>query len=206
MKSTILRSLIASSFFTTAILGCTEITTSENLRPTKPDSPRSGEDHSGLDTATEDGQSDFAPVEGSWVILENEMTSDGCGLSGFLDRGQPGATMDIDLLNKRDFEMIYGQGETYDTGGETVNCKLNPDQGFTCSPSKSTSDLPQNYGADATINIRILADGGFFSEEEMEVTNDVTLSCQGPDCGLVSFFLGTSFPCSMTMWSAAGAQ
>jgi hypothetical protein len=203
MNATILRALLASTMIT-ALIACAEMDGSEDTDSKRP--PRENNPAPDHDRDTDSAEEVFMLQEGSWVILENEMTYDECGLSGFLDRGDPGSIMQLASINQMRFEMVYGQGDTYDTGGEVVKCILDENQNFTCDPSKSTSDLPQDYGAKATIHIRILAEGGFFSEQELEVINDVTLSCQGQDCGLVSFFLGTSFPCRMTTWSSAGAE
>ncbi len=56
---------------------------------------------------------------------------------------------------------------------------------------------PAEYGLNAVILVDLVTHGEFFSNSEMSLISVVDLNCTGPQCGLVGFFLGTTFPCRM---------
>jgi len=133
--------------------------------------------------------------EGEWVVIESELTTDECGLSDSVDRGQPGATMDLFHTGSNTFDL------TFHEGGELVHCSLMSDEDYDCEASYSTDDTPASLGLNAQILVEIDSDGDFLTNDTLVLQSAVELECQGPNCGLVQLLLGSSFPCTMVMVS-----
>jgi len=143
----------------------------------------------------------FAPGEGIWTVLDSDLVEDGCGLEDFAARGEPGSQLDLERIADDSFLVtFFGVGDE-SGGGEVLNCDIDGEQHFDCSTSQTTNDTPADYGLTAEILVDLTASGFFDTKEEMFMNSDIKLDCSGPDCGWVSFFLGTEFPCTMVRQS-----
>ena len=133
----------------------------------------------------------MSPTEGDWVITEATRTKDGCGLDQFTERGEAGSVLSLDGTGEASFDLVFNGGS------ETVNCTVDEDQRYLCSAETSEDYTPAEYGLNAVILVDLVTHGEFFSNSEMSLISVVDLNCTGPQCGLVGFFLGTTFPCRM---------
>ncbi|HCP44769.1 MAG TPA: hypothetical protein DIU15_01880 [Deltaproteobacteria bacterium] len=147
------------------------------------------------DEAEETTELVLSAREGEWIVIESELTVDECGLSDSVNRGQPGATMDLVHTGVDTFDL------TFHEGNELVHCGLTTTHDYDCETSHSTDDTPSSLGLDAEILVAINSEGAFPSTDTLELQSTVELACQGPQCVLVQFLLGSSFPCSMVMVS-----
>jgi len=132
---------------------------------------------------------------GTWVVTESEVTEDGCGLTGQVDRGTPGSTMDLLPTGELSFDL------TFASDGEVSHCALEGEADFACLAYSGTDDRPAEYGLSAVILVERDSWGNFDSSESLLLVSDVFLECQGSDCGWVNILLGSNFPCSMEMES-----
>ena len=154
------------------------------------------------DNTDPDPDPTFAPAEGIWTVLESDLVEDGCDLEDFAARGEPGSQLDLEPVASTSFLVtFFGVGDE-SGGGEELNCDLDEDLRYECTTSQTTNDTPADYGLNAEILVNLTASGFFDSEDEMFMNSDIDLDCSGPDCGWVSFFLGTEFPCSMQRQSS----
>jgi hypothetical protein len=142
----------------------------------------------------------FSPVGGSWIVTEGGVVDDGCGLGDHVDRGQPGATLELENDGNPYFFM------TFSGGGDSISCEVMDDLSFACDPSNTVDDLPADFGLDALIYADLTTDGYFTDEENMHMETVVDMVCEGPDCGWITILLGTDFPCSMTMGSELNVE
>jgi hypothetical protein len=148
------------------------------------------------DETTDETQAQFELLRGTWVVIESELTHDGCGLTGEVDRGAPGSLMDLLPEDSNRFEL------TFDSDGSVSYCNLEEDLSFFCDPSTGVDDRAADYGLDATILVDRSSEGHFVDQASLVLASDVELVCQGPDCTWVNILLGSSFPCSMAMESS----
>ena len=159
-----------------------------------------GDDSGGDDNG--DGADDatgFEPIEGIWTVTQADLSSDECGLSEYVDRGEPGSTMDLQVADASAFEITFNAESDTSGGGEQTLCDMGSDQSYLCDPTQDESTLAQDYGLSALILVDMTVDGLFVAEDEMDMSTQVDLSCDGDDCGWVEIFLGASFPCTMVM-------
>ena len=137
----------------------------------------------------------FSPTDGVWTVIEASVIDDGCGLEDFLDRGQPGSTLDLANGSGSDFTMLFSGG------GENIECFLSEEVNYNCITNRQVDDRAADYGLNAPIIADMTTTGFFRTETSMYMENNLQLTCDGPDCGTVSLFLGTSFPCTMILAS-----
>ena len=160
-----------------------------------PDSHTPSWQDTGVDSATEPV---FTPQEGEWVVRSSQMTLDECGLEQHSDRGTPGNILRVVRTGESAFEVTLA-------GGETPACDL-VDTDYDCVDFTEYDETANSFGLDATMPAVVSVSGRFESETEMMMRTDVYLECSGDGCDLVSWFLDTTFPCSMSMdsWIDAG--
>jgi len=160
----------------------------------------SEEEEEELEEEEEEEEPAFEPFTGDWVVTESELTQDGCGLSEYVDRGEPGSVMGLEVTDPGLFEL------TWSAGGEVMHCAVDDAQLYGCDTTHDTSDIASEYGLSADILVQMDVDGEFFDTDAMTQRSLITLDCDGDDCGLVSLFMGASFPCEMMMESTFDAQ
>lgn len=148
------------------------------------------------DDPIDETEAQFELLRGTWVVTESELTHDGCGLTGEVDRGAPGSLMDLLPEDANRFEL------TFDSDGSVSYCNLEEGLSFLCDPSTGVDERAADYGLDATILVDRSSEGHFVDQESLVLASDVELVCQGPDCTWVNILLGSSFPCSMAMESS----
>ena len=84
--------------------------------------------------------------------------------------------------------------------GDVIDCELSDDSAdYACEPHFQVDDRAAQLGFDATIPVELHSEGVFSSDTEMLLHSEISLGCQGPDCGVVALLLGTTFPCAMAM-------
>ncbi len=151
--------------------------------------------------ATEQANPVFAPSQGTWTVLESVLEQDGCGLEDAVDRGEPGNTAQITVLEPSSFELLF------DNGGESTNCAVTSETqlSFACDAVEEIDNTARDMGLNADIPFTLMTDGTFVDETFLELTSEVEIDCDGDDCGVVSLLLGTSFPCTMIMSSTMEA-
>jgi len=187
-----------------ALVGCgTESPTTGEMSPTDDTvdtQPNLDED----DETTEDDQDTeeetipaFQPMAGTWTVTSGSVTLDECGFEDSVDRGEEGATMELEINASSDFLL------TFDGGGESVDCSYGDDQIFACDSTEQIDETPSAYGLNATIPATLSSSGTFYSEGEMILSTFVDLECEGDDCYLVEILLGASFPCALEITSEA---
>ena len=147
----------------------------------------------------------FAPQEGAWDITPGA-TEDGCGI-GIFDDDEGGVGI---LAMGSDGVSFTFQPELddEDTGGEIepFNCTLDG-QDFTCIVDMGEDAESDIEGIDATI-INAGSMGGAFSNETTgELVMEMTIDCEGADCGDVAEMFGvTAFPCTASQTYGMAAQ
>jgi hypothetical protein len=168
------------------------------------DEPPAEDEEDITEEEEEDPEEPEEPVEdevgpllsaGTWVVTESEVTEDGCGLTGQVDRGTPGSTMDLLPTGELSFDL------TFTSDGEVTHCSLEDEMDFGCLAYSGTDERPAEYGLSAVILVERNSWGSFDSSESLRLVSDVFLQCQGSDCGWVNILLGSNFPCSMEMES-----
>ena len=164
------------------------------------DDPQDSDDEEEEDVQEEEEEPVFEPFTGDWVVTESDLTQDGCGLSEYVDRGEPGSVMTLEVTGPGDFEV------TWSAGGEVMLCSVYDALLYGCDTTYDTSDIASEYGLAADILVQVDVEGEFTTTEEMTQSSLITLDCEGDDCGLVSLFMGASFPCEMMMESTFDAQ
>jgi PBP1b-binding outer membrane lipoprotein LpoB len=143
----------------------------------------------------------FSPIDGDWVVIDSELLRDDCGLRDFVNRGEPGTILILELMDSDNFEM------TFTTGGEIVSCELDTEnQQYQCDSEDSIDETPRDLGLNASILVNLTSYGSFDSDAQMSLVSDVVLGCDGPDCFWVELLLGTAFPCEMTLSSEVSAE
>ncbi|MDP6932378.1 MAG: hypothetical protein QGG40_05650 [Myxococcota bacterium] len=153
-----------------------------------------GQDDDQQDDVDDQEEERFQPEDGTWTVTEADLVADGCGLSDYVDRGQPGSTMELDSTSD-------GFDLTFAGGGETVECAIDGDDALTyaCDTVEDIDQTPSEYGLDSWIEVDLTSSGVFDSEFAMYMSTEVVLDCGGDDCAVVELFMGASFPCTMVL-------
>ena len=143
----------------------------------------------------------FEPVQGTWTVLESTLDEDGCGLEDAVNRGEPGNTAQIAMLEEASFNLQF------DNGGESTSCTVEEgdEPNFDCQAVDDIDSTASDMGLSADIPFTMMTDGVFMSESSLTLTTEVEIRCDGTDCGVVELLLGNSFPCTMIMTSTMEA-
>ena len=166
--------------------------------------PDSEQAHSGVDDTGAPMEEEipvFAPSQGTWTVLASVLEQDGCGLEDAVNRGEPGNTAQITVLEPSSFELLF------DNGGESTACDVTSETALTfgCDAVEDIDNTARDMGLNADIPFTLMTDGTFVDETLLELTSEVEIDCDGDDCGVVALLLGTSFPCTMVMTSTMEA-
>jgi len=151
------------------------------------------------DTAVPEPEDDrFWPLEGSWFLVNVEMTLDDCNM---------GDRVIIDVNPAASLVVADDRSFTFNNHFGIDQCQLDVEGApFICDTRQMRDETPRtDYGLDATILLDVRPSGEFYDEADLHVDADLTATCTGSQCGLVSLFT-SSFPCEMTLTLDASAN
>jgi len=138
----------------------------------------------------------FAPEEGTWTSTPGA-SDDGCGIGSF-DDGEDAGTVTLEMNSAGDgFTFIPDEDED-DTAGpvEPIDCDLDG-MDFTCTVDMGGDEETALEEVDATILNSGTMTGSFSDSTTGELTMEITIDCEGADCGdVASAFQLSGFPCS----------
>ena len=154
----------------------------ENPDPGTPDGSGGG--------GTPDGSGggmNVQPRSGAWGYQETSPVTNGCGSAPVEGEG-PG---NFALVNHGDGTFTIEPND----GTDPFDCSTALSD-FSC-PDRAYLD--EDVSSTTTLTGTARAEGTFSDEENGTGSQQVTVTCDGPECGALAAGFGTSFPCHMSV-------
>lgn len=134
----------------------------------------------GLAACNTDEPATTTPRSGNWTYVETSQVLNTCSDEVALD---PPTAFHLDYDSGDEFQIERGEDD--------IHCEIDGDDFYCENFVVGTVDL--NPVFDIVLTYRVRYEGTFASETEAEGTEEVTVSCEGPDCDL-----SDDVPCAHT--------
>lgn len=150
-------------------------------------------DAAGLDGGSDggvDGGGSLVPRDGLWSYSEFNAIVDQCNSGQLITNGAG------------NFLLVYNGNRTFTVtpadGSSAFDCTLTGAD-FTCPDRAAAVEDFTTSGFDAILTLNVAVSGTFSDAETMTGQQQGTANCVGTACGGLAGFLGTTFPCSVTV-------